>query len=64
VQPYRILIAEDHVLIREMIKNTLERLPSVQVVGEVADGLELLQHLNQSDPDMILLDITMPGMQG
>jgi DNA-binding NarL/FixJ family response regulator len=64
MQPYRILIADDHVLIRQMIKNTLEKLPSVQVVGEVADGLELLGHLKQSDPDMILLDITMPGMQG
>ncbi|MGA2405039.1 MAG: response regulator transcription factor [Syntrophobacteraceae bacterium] len=64
MQPYRVLIAEDHVLIRQMIRNTLEKLPSIQVVGEVADGLELLEHLERSTPDMILLDITMPGMQG
>src|SRR5208283_1376174 len=62
--PYRILIADDHVLIREMIRNTLDKLPSIQVVGEVADGHKLLEHLQQSTPDMILLDITMPGMHG
>ena len=64
MQPYRILIADDHVLVREMIKNTLENMSSIQVVGEVGDGLQLLEHLKRSAPDMILLDITMPGMLG
>lgn len=64
MQPYRILIADDHVLIREMIRNTLENLPTLQVVGQAADGDDLLEHLERSTPDMILLDISMPGMHG
>lgn len=64
MQPYRIFIADDHVLIRQMIKNTLEELPSIQVTGEAGDGGELLERLQQASPDMILLDIAMPGMHG
>ena len=50
MQPYRILIADDHVLIRQMIQKTLEKYPSLQVVGQVADGLELQDHLSDLFP--------------
>lgn len=62
--PCKILIADDHALIRQMITRTLQESPTLQVVGQSANGLELLEHLEQMAPDIILLDITMPGLQG
>ncbi len=62
--PYRIVLAEDHVLIREVIKKCIEEVPDLQVVGEFGDGREVLDFLKGSAPDMIILDITMPHLQG
>lgn len=64
MRPCRILIADDHALIRQMIKKVLSEFPSLHVVGQAANGFELQDHLKRSVPDLILLDITMPGMHG
>lgn len=61
---YRILIADDHPLFREGIKKILQDKPDLEIVGEVGDGLELLEFLKGSAVDLILLDITMPQLQG
>jgi DNA-binding NarL/FixJ family response regulator len=61
---YRIVLAEDHVLVREGIKKIIEGIPGLQVVGEVGDGLELLELLKGSPVDMVILDITMPSLPG
>jgi DNA-binding NarL/FixJ family response regulator len=61
---YRIILAEDHVLVREGIKKIIEAFPGYQVVGEVGDGPELLRLLKKLPVDMVILDITMPSLPG
>jgi len=64
VNPCRIIIADDHRLFRQGLKSLLEARSDLEVVGEAADGLQLLDLLNQSPPDIILLDISMPNLRG
>lgn len=61
---YRILLAEDHILFRELIKKSLEVIPDIEVIGEVGDGLQLLKSVNILKPHMIILDVGMPGLSG
>lgn len=61
---YRILLAEDHVLVREAIRKSIEEVPNLAVVGEVGDGLQLMDFVERHPVDLIILDITMPHMQG
>jgi DNA-binding NarL/FixJ family response regulator len=61
---YKIVLADDHVLFREGIKRIINGLPGVQIIGEAGDGLALLELLKQTVPDMIILDISMPNLQG
>lgn len=63
-RPYRILLAEDHVIFREMIKKSLQEIPDLEVVGEASDGLELLDSLKALRPQMIILDIGLPRLSG
>lgn len=60
----RVILADDHALVRGGIRALLEKLPQVQVVGEAGDGHELLQLARIHQPDVILLDIAMPGLNG
>lgn len=62
--PYRIVLADDHVLIRHGIKNLLSQNPGLQVVGEVSNGEELLVLLDSRLADLIILDISMPNIGG
>jgi DNA-binding NarL/FixJ family response regulator len=62
--PYRIVLADDHNLFREAVKRSIEKLPGVQVAGEASDGLELLEVLKNSQPDLVILDISMPHLRG
>jgi len=61
---YKIILAEDHVLVREGIKKIIEAIPGLEVVGEVGDGLELLALLKGRAVDMVILDISMPSLPG
>ena len=61
---YKIILADDHTLFRTGLKNLLGLEPGFEVVGEAADGVELLQLLKTERPDVILLDIAMPRMNG
>jgi len=61
---YKIILAEDHVLVREGIKKIIEAFPGYQVVGEVGDGPDLLRLLKKLPVDMVILDITMPSLPG
>lgn len=61
---YHVMVADDHALFREGLKRVLQECPGVDVVGEAGDGLELLNLLRQSTPDLILLDISMPSLRG
>jgi DNA-binding NarL/FixJ family response regulator len=64
MKAYRILLAEDHILFRELIKRSLEAIPDINVVGEVGDGLQLIKATKTLKPHMIILDIGMPGLSG
>jgi DNA-binding NarL/FixJ family response regulator len=61
---YKIILAEDHVLVREGIKKIIEALPGLEVVGEVGDGPELLEFLHTAAVDMVILDISLPSQPG
>jgi DNA-binding NarL/FixJ family response regulator len=64
VSPYRIVLADDHVMFRQGIKNILKRAKGLEVVGEIGDGLKLLELLKKVTPDMVILDISMPNLRG
>ena len=61
---YRIIIADDHPMFREGVKRIIDDVPSLEVVGEVGDGEELLAILPDTPADMVILDLTMPGLHG
>jgi DNA-binding NarL/FixJ family response regulator len=64
VPPLRILVVEDHELFRQCICTTLAQRFEFSVVGEVSNGLESVQKAQELQPDVILLDIGLPGMSG
>ena len=61
---YRILVADDHVLIRYGIKNIIKKNDQFAVVGEVNNGKQLMSFLEDSEIDLIILDISMPDIGG
>lgn len=61
---YSIILADDHAIFRHGIRKIIEGMKEFQVVGEAADGLELLQLLKTTRPDLIILDISMPKLRG
>jgi DNA-binding NarL/FixJ family response regulator len=60
----RVLVAEDHAIVREGIKQLLSLAKDLQVVGEASNGEQLLETLRQLPCDVVLLDISMPGVNG
>jgi DNA-binding NarL/FixJ family response regulator len=60
----RVLLADDHSLVRAGLRKLLESVPDLEVVGEVGDGLALLALVAQLQPDLVLMDIAMPGLNG
>jgi DNA-binding NarL/FixJ family response regulator len=60
----RVLIAEDHPLFREGMRGRLDRVADVAVVGEAASGGEAVELAHKLEPDVILMDIKMPGLNG
>jgi DNA-binding NarL/FixJ family response regulator len=63
-EPYRIILADDHILLRNMLKLSIDKFPDMKVIGEVGNGMELLKLLATTQPDLIILDISMPNLQG
>lgn len=63
-KPIRITIVDDHSLFRNGLKFLLQMQPQFVVEGEFANGLEFVNHLNTATPDVVLLDISMPIMDG
>lgn len=60
----RVLLADDHALVRAGIRSLLQGLPEVEVVAEAGDGHETLRLIAAHRPDVVLMDITMPGLNG
>jgi len=64
VKSVRVMLADDHTLVRAGIRALLEKLPGVEVVGEAGDGREVLKLIKLHRPDIVLMDIAMPGLNG
>jgi DNA-binding NarL/FixJ family response regulator len=62
--PIRVLIADDHPLFRDGLRALLNSIPQTQLVGEAANGEEVLKLATTLQPDVILMDIQMPGVNG
>ncbi len=64
LNPIRIVIADDHPVVRVGLRNMLQAEPLMQVVGEARDGMEALNVVRSTTPDVLLLDLAMPKMPG
>jgi two-component system, NarL family, nitrate/nitrite response regulator NarL len=64
VKPIRVLLVDDHALFRSGIKALMSRQPGFEVVGEAGDGLEGVKRATALQPDVVLMDLHMPGMSG
>jgi len=60
----RVLLADDHTLVRAGIRSLLEKLPGVAVAGEASDGREVIDLIKARQSDLVLMDISMPGLNG
>jgi len=60
----RVLLVDDHALVRAGIRSLLQELPDVEVVAEASDGTQALQIAEREQPDVVLMDIAMKGMNG
>lgn len=60
----RVLLADDHHLVREGLRALLEAEDGIELAGEAADGLEVLSLLEDDPPDVLVVDIRMPGLNG
>ncbi len=63
-RPYTVVLADDHAMFREGIRRIIERIENVRIDGEAGDGLQLLDLLKNSSPDMVILDLSMPNLRG
>jgi two-component system response regulator NreC len=63
-KPYRVLVADDHAVVRHGLRVLLEAQPGVQVCGEASTGLETIDCVKKGKPDLLVLDLTMPDMNG
>jgi DNA-binding NarL/FixJ family response regulator len=64
VNPVRILLADDHIVMRNGLRLLLERQPHLQVVGEAADGRQAVALSESANPDVVIMDIAMPNLNG
>ncbi len=60
----RVLLAEDHTIVRKGLRSLLEGEAGIEVIGEAEDGREAIEKVQQLLPDVVLMDITMPGLNG
>jgi len=64
MEPIRILIADDHAIVRSGLRVLLESMPDIEVAGEAGTGEETIHQVASLRPDILLLDIAMPGLNG
>jgi DNA-binding NarL/FixJ family response regulator len=64
MNPIRILLCDDHLLIRASLKSLIGEFPGIDVVGEAGDGREALEHVARLRPNVVVMDIAMPGLNG
>ncbi len=64
MEPIRILLADDHTLVRAGIRSLLTNMEGIEVIAEASDGREALRLVRAHRPDVVLMDIAMPGLNG
>src|SRR5947209_10064244 len=62
--PIRILLADDHTVVRDGLRALLERQPDMEVIAEAGDGRECVRMAETHDPNVVLMDVAMPVMNG
>src|ERR1035437_5476896 len=60
----RVILADDHPIVRAGIRETLKEVPGVEVVGEASDGREAIELVKTGHPDVVFMDISMPNLNG
>ncbi|MBN1942515.1 MAG: response regulator transcription factor [Phycisphaerae bacterium] len=60
----RVLLADDHAMVREGLAALVSDEPDIEIVGQCGNGLEVLPRVQELDPDVVVLDVTMPGLNG
>ncbi len=60
----RVLVVDDHAILREGVRALLQLQPDIEVVGEASDGARAIEAVGRLDPDVVLMDIAMPGLGG
>lgn len=63
-KPIRVILADDHPIVRAGIREALKEIPGVEVVGEVGDGRQAIKLIESARPDVVFMDISMPGLNG
>jgi len=63
-KPIRVILADDHPIVRAGIREALKEIPGVEVVGEAKDGREAIDLVKSHSPDVVFMDISMPGLNG
>lgn len=64
IEPFKIVIVDDHILFRDGLKYVIEKLPAYKVIGEADNGKQFLEMIEIEKPDVVLMDISMPVMNG
>jgi len=64
MEKIRVIIAEDHTFVREATRQLLEQEPDIEIVGEATDGAEAVALAHRLNPDVAIVDISMPVMSG
>src|SRR5438093_7853535 len=62
--PIRVILADDHPVVRLGIRTELEKIQGVEVIGEATDGREAVDMAKKLQPDLVFMDISMPGLRG
>src|ERR1700685_3259104 len=63
-KPYRVVVADDHAVVRRGVRALLEMQPGIEIAAEVTNGSEALNLVRKLKPDLVVLDLTMPDMNG
>ena len=64
IGPIRILLVDDHAIVRDGIRSLLKTQPDIEVVGEADNGQAAVAMVGNLEPDVVLMDLVMPGMDG
>ena len=61
---WRVLIVDDHAMVRQGLRSILETYPDLEVIGEAATGIEAVEYAVNHQPDVVVMDINLPGLNG